>query len=211
MLPSSNALFVFDAAARNGSFTAAAAELNVTQPAVSPDAGSVRGLSRRPPVRSQGGTRGAHGGRRTLVSPRARRLSQHRKRAGRDRAPPQGHRDGDTVGLLRLHHALADAAHRQAAEAISSGRFAFSADLRRAARTGGKCRPRHALPRSRRTVIRRHAGDEGGHAADVQPCLSRRNRSRRGQHHHSARRDAGRLGRGLRIASHPGAAVWPRR
>ena len=31
MLPSSNALFVFDAAARNGSFTAAAAELNVTQ------------------------------------------------------------------------------------------------------------------------------------------------------------------------------------
>src|SRR3954454_13833980 len=34
MLPSSNALFVFDAAARNGSFTAAAAELNVTQPAV---------------------------------------------------------------------------------------------------------------------------------------------------------------------------------
>ncbi|MET0677719.1 MAG: LysR family transcriptional regulator [Bradyrhizobium sp.] len=34
-LPSSNALFVFDAAARNGSFTAAAAELNVTQPAVS--------------------------------------------------------------------------------------------------------------------------------------------------------------------------------
>jgi DNA-binding transcriptional LysR family regulator len=35
MLPSSNALFVFDAAARNGSFTAAAAELNVTQPAVS--------------------------------------------------------------------------------------------------------------------------------------------------------------------------------
>ena len=27
MLPSSNALFVFDAAARNGSFTAAAAEL----------------------------------------------------------------------------------------------------------------------------------------------------------------------------------------
>src|ERR1700709_2435599 len=35
MLPSSNALFVFDAAARNGSFTAAPAELNVTQPAVS--------------------------------------------------------------------------------------------------------------------------------------------------------------------------------
>src|SRR2546429_4298715 len=35
MPPSSNALFVFDAAARNGSFTAAAAELNVTQPAVS--------------------------------------------------------------------------------------------------------------------------------------------------------------------------------
>ena len=34
-LPSSHALFVFDAAARNGSFTAAAAELNVTQPAVS--------------------------------------------------------------------------------------------------------------------------------------------------------------------------------
>ena len=35
MLPSSNALFVFHAAARHGSFTAAAAELNVTQPAVS--------------------------------------------------------------------------------------------------------------------------------------------------------------------------------
>jgi DNA-binding transcriptional LysR family regulator len=35
MLSSSNALFVFDAAARTGSFTAAAAELNVTQPAVS--------------------------------------------------------------------------------------------------------------------------------------------------------------------------------
>src|ERR1700682_2819381 len=35
MLPSSNALFVFDAAARNGSFTAAAAGLNVTEPAVS--------------------------------------------------------------------------------------------------------------------------------------------------------------------------------
>src|SRR3984957_18960700 len=35
MLPSGNALFVFDAAARNGSSTAAAAELNVTQPAVS--------------------------------------------------------------------------------------------------------------------------------------------------------------------------------
>ena len=35
MLPSSHALFVFDAAARNGSFTAAAAELNVSQPAVS--------------------------------------------------------------------------------------------------------------------------------------------------------------------------------
>ena len=35
MLPSGNALFVFEAAARNGSFTAAAAELNVTQPAVS--------------------------------------------------------------------------------------------------------------------------------------------------------------------------------
>ena len=43
MLPSSNALFVFDAAARNGSFTAAAAELNVTQPAVS------RMLGRRTP------------------------------------------------------------------------------------------------------------------------------------------------------------------
>ncbi len=35
MLPSSNALFVFEAAARSGSFTAAASELNVTQPAVS--------------------------------------------------------------------------------------------------------------------------------------------------------------------------------
>jgi DNA-binding transcriptional LysR family regulator len=35
MLPSSNALFVFEAAARCGSFTRAAAELNVTQPAVS--------------------------------------------------------------------------------------------------------------------------------------------------------------------------------
>lgn len=35
MLPSSNALFVFEAAARCGSFTKAAAELNVTQPAVS--------------------------------------------------------------------------------------------------------------------------------------------------------------------------------
>jgi DNA-binding transcriptional LysR family regulator len=35
MLPSNNALFVFEAAARSGSFTAAAAELNVTQPAVS--------------------------------------------------------------------------------------------------------------------------------------------------------------------------------
>lgn len=35
MLPSSHALFVFDAAARNGSFTAAAVELNVSQPAVS--------------------------------------------------------------------------------------------------------------------------------------------------------------------------------
>src|SRR6202158_3098127 len=35
MLPSSNALFVFDAAARNGSFTAAAAELHLAQPAVS--------------------------------------------------------------------------------------------------------------------------------------------------------------------------------
>lgn len=35
MLPSANALFVFEAAAREGSFTKAAAELNVTQPAVS--------------------------------------------------------------------------------------------------------------------------------------------------------------------------------
>lgn len=35
MLPSSNALFVFEAAAREGSFTKAATELNVTQPAVS--------------------------------------------------------------------------------------------------------------------------------------------------------------------------------
>jgi DNA-binding transcriptional LysR family regulator len=35
MLSSSNALFVFEAAARSGSFTRAAAELNVTQPAVS--------------------------------------------------------------------------------------------------------------------------------------------------------------------------------
>lgn len=35
MLPSGNALFVFEAAARSRSFTAAAAELNVTQPAVS--------------------------------------------------------------------------------------------------------------------------------------------------------------------------------
>jgi DNA-binding transcriptional LysR family regulator len=35
MLPSSNALFVFESAARNGNFTRAAAELNVTQPAVS--------------------------------------------------------------------------------------------------------------------------------------------------------------------------------
>jgi LysR family transcriptional regulator, glycine cleavage system transcriptional activator len=35
LLPSSNALFVFEAAAREGSFTRAAAELNVTQPAVS--------------------------------------------------------------------------------------------------------------------------------------------------------------------------------
>lgn len=35
MLPSANALFVFEAAARCGSFTKAAAELNVTQPAVS--------------------------------------------------------------------------------------------------------------------------------------------------------------------------------
>src|SRR5258706_8465922 len=35
MLSSSNALFVFEAAARSRSFTEAAAELNVTQPAVS--------------------------------------------------------------------------------------------------------------------------------------------------------------------------------
>ncbi|SMF25318.1 transcriptional regulator, LysR family [Tistlia consotensis] len=35
MLPSTNALFVFEAAVRCGSFTKAAAELNVTQPAVS--------------------------------------------------------------------------------------------------------------------------------------------------------------------------------
>src|SRR5258708_32195097 len=35
MLSSSNALFVFEAAARSGSFTRAAAELNVTPPAVS--------------------------------------------------------------------------------------------------------------------------------------------------------------------------------
>ncbi|MFO1081613.1 MAG: LysR family transcriptional regulator [Reyranellaceae bacterium] len=35
MLPSSNALFVFESAARNANFTRAAAELNVTQPAVS--------------------------------------------------------------------------------------------------------------------------------------------------------------------------------
>src|SRR3977135_669844 len=35
MLPSGNALFVFEAAARSGSFTAAAAELKVTHPAVS--------------------------------------------------------------------------------------------------------------------------------------------------------------------------------
>jgi DNA-binding transcriptional LysR family regulator len=35
MLPSTNALFVFEAAARCGSFTRAATELNVTQPAVS--------------------------------------------------------------------------------------------------------------------------------------------------------------------------------
>lgn len=35
MLSSSNALFVFEAAARSGNFTRAAAELNVTQPAVS--------------------------------------------------------------------------------------------------------------------------------------------------------------------------------
>lgn len=35
MLPSTNALFVFEAAARCGNFTKAAAELNVTQPAVS--------------------------------------------------------------------------------------------------------------------------------------------------------------------------------
>ncbi len=35
LVASSNALFVFEAAARNGSFTKAAAELNVTQPAVS--------------------------------------------------------------------------------------------------------------------------------------------------------------------------------
>lgn len=35
MVSSSNALFVFEAAARSGSFTRAAAELNVTQPAVS--------------------------------------------------------------------------------------------------------------------------------------------------------------------------------
>ena len=35
MIPSANALFVFEAAAREGSFTKAAAELNVTQPAVS--------------------------------------------------------------------------------------------------------------------------------------------------------------------------------
>src|SRR5258705_365037 len=41
MLPSSNALFVFDAAARNGSFTAAAGELNVTQPAVCPLLGAL--------------------------------------------------------------------------------------------------------------------------------------------------------------------------
>src|ERR671939_507884 len=35
LLPSTTALFVFEAAARCGSFTRAAAELNVTQPAVS--------------------------------------------------------------------------------------------------------------------------------------------------------------------------------
>lgn len=35
LVASSNALFVFEAAARNGSFTRAAAELNVTQPAIS--------------------------------------------------------------------------------------------------------------------------------------------------------------------------------
>jgi len=34
-IPSANALFVFEAAARSGSFTRAAAELNVTQPAIS--------------------------------------------------------------------------------------------------------------------------------------------------------------------------------
>ena len=64
MLPSSHALFVFDAAARNGSFTAAAAELNVSQPAVSrmlrqfEEYLGVR-LFRRPSVRSYRRPRGA--------------------------------------------------------------------------------------------------------------------------------------------------------
>jgi LysR family transcriptional regulator, glycine cleavage system transcriptional activator len=43
LLPSSNALFVFEAAAREASFTKAAAELNVTQPAVSRMIGRLEG------------------------------------------------------------------------------------------------------------------------------------------------------------------------
>ena len=175
-----------------------------------PDARTARGASRRAPVRPRRRPRGADRGRRTPVPPRARRLPQHRERAPRDRAAPQGHRDGDTIGLLRLHHALADAAHRQAAAAVSASRFALPADLRRAARTGGECRPRHAFPRPRRAVVRRHAGHEGSHAANVQPCLSRRDRSRRGQHHHSSRRDGGRLGRGLSVVSHETPRLRPR-
>ena len=89
MLPSSNALFVFDAAARNGSFTAAAAELNVTQPAVSRMLGAFEEyLGVRLFDRTAAGATLTEEGE-LLLSPRARRISQHRDRPARDRTTPQ--------------------------------------------------------------------------------------------------------------------------
>lgn len=128
-LPSANALFVFEAAARCGNFTRAAQELYVSQPAVSRMLARMEDhLGVRLFERVRGGIELTENGRILY-----RKISEGfsgiegaiREIEARDRGGV-----GDVIGIDCIHHALADATHEPAQPGISFRRPALSTDFR---------------------------------------------------------------------------------
>ena len=178
-LPSSHALFVFDAAARNGSFTAAAAELNVTQPAVSRMLGQFEDyLGVRLFDRTNGRAALTEDGEILY-----RRVSDGFRSIEGGLIEIDRRRKGTETVTLSVSSAFTthwlmpriDKLQRQ----FPTVDLRFQLDFRAAARAGRQCRSRHAVSRSIRSGAERRAGHEGSHAADLQPGLSRRRSCRR--------------------------------